>query len=693
MARLLDLIDERIFAKPAAVGRRRTMRQWSEEEIVLPPGGPRAGERFRIDSQPFTGLLLDEIDSGRWNVIAITGPSQSSKTLCGNVIPTVHAVAELEENIVYGVPEGDMADDKWKTDIVPILEASPRLRHLLPTKGSGSKGGKVSDRIDLPNGVRIKIMTSGSSDQGKAGFTARLIRITEAAGFSVGASTSSESDPLRQFKARQRSFQRELRQLIVEGTVTIPTDLPWRLRGTEASVISSLSQLVTPCPYCGAAISPEREHFKGWEQARTEVEAMELAAFYCPACDHPLTEEDRIKANQSIRIVHYGQTINHHFEVVGELPPTSTLWFRWSQWHNLLLPSAEHAAEEWEKAQMKEGSRERESKEKELCQFVWNIPYDPPMVQFFPLTDDDVAGAVLETCRRAEVPEGITAMTAAADVRGTQLHYTVLGFKANGSAHAVDFGVIPIDRHKYGDRRGILVALRFWKTEVIRRGYLGRDRRRYHPMTIWVDAGWKTEVIRRFVKECQAEGDSRWYLSFGRGQSQPRGEGSYLHPSKISADKPFIGDQFYVSRNRKYAMYYVFMNADVWKTNVHEAFSVPPDEPGALSLWDPVTEDERRLQRTYAQHIVAEKASELIVPGRGPVIVWDNSTGRHNHFLDTTYMALAGGYYVGVRVLEDSVDASATSPPAALPDQSRAAPVARVPTRPDGTAYFASDRS
>ncbi len=50
-------------------------------------------------------------------------------------------------------------------------------------------------------------MSAGSDDAGKAGFTARVLGVTEAARFSSNGDASVEADPLRQLRARQRSFE------------------------------------------------------------------------------------------------------------------------------------------------------------------------------------------------------------------------------------------------------------------------------------------------------------------------------------------------------------------------------------------------------------------------------------------------------------------------------------------------------
>ena len=62
--------DLRWFLAQARPRRLRTMRQFAEEEIII-PDGPFAGRRFRCVRQPYTGLWFDAVDSGRW--IAVRG--------------------------------------------------------------------------------------------------------------------------------------------------------------------------------------------------------------------------------------------------------------------------------------------------------------------------------------------------------------------------------------------------------------------------------------------------------------------------------------------------------------------------------------------------------------------------------------------------------------------------------------------
>ena len=123
----------------------RRMSHWFSDFVIA--DGPRAGEPFQWSSQPITRLLVDEIDSGRWNEIFVTGPSQSGKTLIGFVGPALYHTLELGEVYILGIPDMRMANNKWQMDLLPAIKANPRWERMLPLSGPGSQGGIVRDTI------------------------------------------------------------------------------------------------------------------------------------------------------------------------------------------------------------------------------------------------------------------------------------------------------------------------------------------------------------------------------------------------------------------------------------------------------------------------------------------------------------------------------------------------------------------
>ena len=74
-------------------------------------------------------------------------------------------------------------------------------------------------------------------------------------------------------------------------------------------------------------------------------------------------------------------------KIVGSLPPTRTLGFRWSGFHNLCTDAAELAAEEWQG----KNAADQENTEKALRQFRWCLPYQPELIEGAPLDPKIVA--------------------------------------------------------------------------------------------------------------------------------------------------------------------------------------------------------------------------------------------------------------------------------------------------------------
>jgi hypothetical protein len=86
----------------------------------------------------------------------------------------------MGETVICGLPDMDMASDKWNMDILPVLEQS-RYRDLMPQRGGGSRGGKV-ESVKFTNGATLKFMSGGGSDKSRAGFTSRVVVVTETDG-------------------------------------------------------------------------------------------------------------------------------------------------------------------------------------------------------------------------------------------------------------------------------------------------------------------------------------------------------------------------------------------------------------------------------------------------------------------------------------------------------------------------------
>jgi hypothetical protein len=94
----------------------------------------------------------------------------------------------------------------------------------------------------------------------------------------------------------------------------------------------------------------------------------------------------------------------------------------------------------------------------------------------------------------------------------------------------------------------------------------------------------------------------------------------------------------------------VEVDADHWKTWVHQRLSTPLEKPGAMTLFHAQPQEHLSL----AKHLTAEVKTEEYLPLKGVVTKWERLR-RQNHWFDALYNACAAGHGVGVRLVQEQV--------------------------------------
>lgn len=611
-----------------------SMLEWARANIIV-PDGPHKGTPFDPDVQPFSRLFFNEVDSGRWERIVATGPTQTGKSLICYVICVLYHLFALGETVVAGVPTLDMADDKWKEDLLPVIEASPTLRELLPTGGAGSRAGRVRTRVKFRNGATLRFMSGGGNDKTRAGFTARVLAVTEVDGLDQSGTTSREADKLKQMEGRQRAFQATGTRTYLECTVTTEQGRIWQeyKGGTE-------SRIVRPCPHCGAWVTPDRNCLIGWQDAEDELQARANAAWACPACGECWTEAERYAANRRAVLAHRGQEVAPDGAVIGNPPGTRTLGFRWTAIDNHFATAADVAADEWNATREKD----EENAEKELRQFVHCIPYEPPEVSLTPLRVETIAARVADT-GRGIVPNDAQWTTLGIDLRKRELHYVLIAWDGAASGVIADYNVLPVHGDHLGAELGVLTALRDFRESIESGWKFGEQFRK--PDQVWIDAAYLTSTVYQFVRESN---EDRYRPMIGRGVGVYNSH-KYIKPKERTGKIRHIGEEYHIARQAEARVNLCEVNSDYWKSWLHERISCQVEGAGALTLFHAPP----REHIEFAEHLTSEKQVEEFDPAKGLQVRWVK-VGRANHWLDSAYIACAAGHFCGVRLTGDVRD-------------------------------------
>jgi phage terminase large subunit GpA-like protein len=634
-----ELEEFKWFCKESRAPLRRSLRQFAQEEIIIPTG-PYGGKRLTIARQPLAGLYWDEIDSGRWNRSFSTGCVQSGKTLVTLVVPTLYHLFELGEDVILGMPDLNMANDKWSRDFEPVIQRT-RYKDMMPTEGAGSRGGKVI-AIKFKNGTELRFMsgssTGGGGDKKRAGFTSRVVAVTEVDGFAKVSASSDETDPVSQIEARTKAY--DINKMVYgECTLTTETGRTYReiKQGTS-------SRIVLRCTYCQAWVTPEKEHFVGWEDADTELQAESMGTWHCPACGAKWTEEDRHLSNIHGKLVHRGQEVDERGAIYGPVPETRTLGFRWSAVNNLLVSARGLSSELWRLKHglgLAEDYQSEDAAERYICQYIFAIPYKPAKTETVSLDVDQIMRRAREL-GRGLVPSGTRSVTVGVDIQKFSMYWLAIAWGEGATGRIIDYGVIPVFTLEWGEEQAIQMALREIQVKC-EAGWQETGGAAWRPEQVWIDSGFENEAVYKFARPA----GERYRPMKGWGTSKdPERGGRYMKPTALSDKIAGIGDAYHFAWQAEWGMYLVHIDADHWKTFIHRRLAQPVDGVGALTLCAGEMNEHKRL----ALHMTAERQMEEFIPEKGKIVRWIRER-KDNHWLDCGYVACAAAHWCGIRLI------------------------------------------
>jgi hypothetical protein len=158
---------------------------------------------------------------------------------------------------------------------------------------------------------------------------------------------------------------------------------------------------------------------------------------------------------------------------------------------------------------------------------------------------------------------------------------------------------------------------------------------------VWIDAGYMAPVVYAFCREV----GGRYLPSVGRGAAQQRAQW-YNRPTQTGSIVKYIGEGFHLNELKAEGLVLAEVDADHWKTWVHERLKTPVASPGALLLCRGTPQEHLSL----AKHLTAERKVEEFIAGKGLLVRWERMQ-KNNHWFDALYNACAAGHWVGVRLI------------------------------------------
>lgn len=587
---------------------------WSESVFRYPTGKSK-GEKYSRRHQPATSKFLEIADDPFWRRITLVAPNQAGKSL-SLVQFLCHCLFNIQEDLIFGVPDIDkMWQAKWKKDLLPVIQASPDLRKLLPDEGRGTKGG-VPSIVLFQNGQSFQVMGAKAGSTQRSGSTARIVLVTELKDWG-DTDGDEEGTKMDQLASRTLSYQGD-ELLFAESTITDTKNIAWTefLKGT-------MSMPHFECPGCREYISPDRCDLIGWQDAKSQLEAREKSRFACPCCGYVIEEAQRKRLLQDMIVLHHGQTVDNGV-IVGDMPPTTHFSYRFTASTNMFADAGAIGQEEWDVAHEKDVGR-KASKGRWISQALFAIPSDGSEFEVDPLDGN----ALLQRVRSPQfgmVKAGSKFLCAGVDVRKTQVHWSVMAFGAGSGPQVVQWGVervlqdIPFEE-----------ALKIAGTQLqhrFREGFHvdGSTQKMSVSLTM-MDSGWQTDAVRHICDQ-----DPFWMSVMGRGSGYLK-NAKYISPSKLSSSVLYIGDKMHLEHVDGH--WKCQLDANRWKSKLYEALRLPPDD--GYSLTFPASPD--ALLREYVAHLLSEK-QVIEQKGGESMIIFEDASGP-NHWFDASYYAWA----------------------------------------------------
>jgi phage terminase large subunit GpA-like protein len=556
-------------------------------DIVLSGGGPLDGTRLNPHAERAIYLWIQTLASRKYQWHLLIAPSQRGKTLCGVIIPTLHALLERRVNAGWVMPSLEKLTQKWTGDIQPTIEAGGFSKYL-PKKGPASKGGRPAVlRINDDNGRRMSnlyamALGKGGSETATASNPCVWLTVDE-------ADDAENAGQLKLTMKRTASFG-------AAGGGVITSTINER-RGRDLHPTLELlpettnSRLAHLCPHCGQRVVPELEHFN-----------IEREAIACPGCGVLWSESDRHSARNSAEY----RDANPEADVFGVLYVAVDYFWEYPDPATGKVQSVMHQLAQEHKSAWAAKERGDPSQWNTYLRKQWCRPECSDGSEVPATVDlEQAARSSRSPHQRGQIPDTSSVVSIGADTGKRDGWHLTLSMSQDLSWHIVDWG-----HRATPDPKAEPTPTEQWNMLNALRERMGRIGR---ANAIGVDVGYNTDMV---VKWARSHG-----IRLMRGDQRPNGK-------KDEADNRNL-PSWAEARRQDDGSTWIFVDGHVIKSEIAKALAREPNSPGAGHL---------PQGQSAGDWLIRHITAEVYVSKYGK---WEPRPGRDNHLLDCLVYAWA----------------------------------------------------
>lgn len=400
----------RIFSKALSLIPKTTVSEWADRFRMLPQSSAEPG-RWRTDRAPYQRAIMDAFTEKGVRKVVVKSASQIGKSdIMNNVIGRF---AHLDPCTIMMVqPTIADGEDYSKSRIAPMINATSALRGIFRDSKAKDSGNTIMTKYFT--GGRL-IITGANSPSSLASKPIRILLCDEVDRFPDSA--GGEGDPVDLAAKRTTTYWNK-----VIGLFSTPT-IKGESRIDDEYMTGTQAEWQHKCPNCGEwHLLTHRQMKADYTESENKNKEKHVivrsVVWVCPDCGFSFTEEQMKQADQCYIVQNPDafQTEVRSFFVNCFSSP-------WISWNEVMA--------EWLKAK---GDAERE---KVVCNTRFGESYE----RQGSFESEDIFLKRREEYK-AELPDGVLALTAAVDVQDNRLEYEICGWGMEEEQYSIKKGCI-----------------------------------------------------------------------------------------------------------------------------------------------------------------------------------------------------------------------------------------------------------